>query len=213
MLLAIDTAGTTTGVALHDGHEIRGESLWVSRGHQTVSLGPEVALLLRRLEIFGKDLSAVAVAQGPGSYTGLRAGMAFAKGIALTFRLPLIAVPTLDILAASQPGRPEPMLAVIQAGRRRVAAVWYKWTGASWEAAGQPASLTWPEIIAGLSEPSMICGEIDREAREMLRSDKRALLVSPALSVRRPAFLAELAWERLRSGERSQATMVKPIYL
>jgi len=163
--------------------------------------------------MFGKDLRAVAVAQGPGSYTGLRAGIAFAKGFALTFRLPLIAVPTLDILAASQPGRSEPMLAVIQAGRGRVAAVWYKWTGVSWEAAEQPASLTWPEIIAGLTGQCLICGEIDRDARELLRGEKRALLVSPALSVRRPAFLAELAWERLRSGEQFPAAMVKPIYL
>jgi tRNA threonylcarbamoyladenosine biosynthesis protein TsaB len=213
MILAIDTAGATTGVALHDGHEVLGESLWVSRGRQTPGLGPEVALLLRRAEVYGKELNAVAVAQGPGSYTGLRAGMAFSKGFALTFRLPLIPVPTLDILAASQPGRPEPLLAVIRAGRGRVAAVWYKWSGLHWEAAGPPANLSWPEVLAGLKEPCAVCGEIDREAREMLRGDKRAILVSPALGVRRPAFLAELAWERFRRGEQTPAAMVKPIYL
>ncbi len=103
MLLAIDTATRATGVCLANGAQILAEHIWHSERYHTVELAPEVAVLLQRNHVDLNDLEAVAVASGPGSYTGLRIGMALAKGIALAQRIPLIGVPTLDILAAAQP--------------------------------------------------------------------------------------------------------------
>ncbi len=103
MLLAIDTATHATGVCLADRAQVLAEHVWHSGRYHTVELAPEVAVLLQRNQVALTDLEAVAVASGPGSYTGLRIGMALAKGIALALRIPLIGVPTLDILAAGQP--------------------------------------------------------------------------------------------------------------
>ena len=58
---------------------------------------------------------------GPGSFTGLRIGLALAKGMALARHLPVIGVPTLDILAAAQPVREENLVAILLAGRGRLA--------------------------------------------------------------------------------------------
>ena len=148
MLLAIDTATKALGIALYSGTEVIAESLWRSHGRHTIELAPEVALALRRANVGNDSLTGVAVALGPGSYTGLRIGLALAKGLALVHKLELIGIPTLDILAQAQPARDEPMLCVIQAGRSRLAALWYKWDRkAGWKARKKPQTLTWEEVL------------------------------------------------------------------
>jgi len=58
-----------------------------------------------------------------------------------------------------------------------------------------------------------ICGAITQEERRALRSDRRVTVAPPAQCVRRPAILAEMAWERLRRGSQSDIAGLVPIYL
>jgi tRNA threonylcarbamoyladenosine biosynthesis protein TsaB len=213
VLLALDTSTRTTGLALHDGHQVVTESIWLGGGHQTVQLAPEVALAMRRVGTPLSGLTSLAVAQGPGSFTGLRIGWALAKGIALAHNLPLVGVPTLDILARAQPGGRHELIAVLQAGRGRVAAVWYKWTGQAWSVRGQAQVMDWAGLIDRIDGPSVVCGEIDDPGREALRGVAKVTLASPAQCLRRPALLAEMALEVLRSGQRPSAASQSPVYL
>jgi tRNA threonylcarbamoyladenosine biosynthesis protein TsaB len=213
MLLALDTSTRIMGVALHNGAQVLAESIWVGGNYHTVELAPEAAMMLRRAGETPEALTAIAVALGPGSYTGLRIGVAFAKGMALAHNLPLVGIPTLDILARSQPRRPEPMLVVIQAGRGRMAGVWYKWGRRGWKAQGEAESFSWVELLKRLDERTFICGEIDAEGRETLSKEPQIELAPPAQCVRRPGFLAELAWEEVRSGKLSDPAAVTPVYL
>src|SRR4030067_1209718 len=82
-------------------------------------LAPEGGTALRRPGAKCGELAAVAVALGPGSYNGLRIGLALAKGLALVHRLTLIGIPTLDILAYGQPSTEEPMRCLLPARRGR----------------------------------------------------------------------------------------------
>lgn len=213
MLLALDTATQRIGLALHDGHVILSECTWIGGGRQTAELAPEVALTLRRAGASPRSLSGVAVAIGPGSFTGLRIGLALAKGLSLAHNLPLVGVPTLDILAWSQPRRDEPMLAVLHAGRGRVAGVWYKWKASGWQATTEPEVMTWSALKDHLESPTYVCGELDEEGREVLASQGHARLAPPALCVRRPGVLAEIAWHKLRSGYDMRPAQVVPVYL
>ncbi len=213
MLLALDTATQRIGIALHDGHSILSECTWVGSRRQSVELAPEVALTLRRAGITPRALTGVAVAIGPGSFTGLRIGVALAKGLSLAHNLPLVGVPTLDILAWGQPRRDEPMLAILHAGRGRVAGVWYKWKASGWQATTEPVVMTWSELRDRLESPTYVCGELDEEGREALANHARAKLASPALCVRRPGVLAEIAWHKIRSGWDIHPSQVVPVYL
>lgn len=213
MLLAIDTATKMLGLALFDGAEILIESVWYGKGHHTIDLAPEVALSFRRAGASQADLTVVAVAQGPGSYTGLRIGMALAKGLSLAHNLPIVGIPTLDILANAQPHREEPMLATLQAGRKRVAAVWYKWTRNGWTARKGMKTLTWEELPGELKQNTYICGEIDAEAREALKREALAILAPASMCVRRPSVLAELAWQVALKGKTEDPSKLAPIYL
>src|SRR5690242_15329684 len=99
LLLAIDTSTTDSGVALFDGAVVLAECAWYSGRRHAEQVLPVVDLLLAQADATPADLTAVAVALGPGSWSGLRVGMSFAKSLALSRELPLVGVPTLAILA------------------------------------------------------------------------------------------------------------------
>ena len=213
MLLALDSATRMLAVALHDGGRVLAESTWEGSGHHTVQMAPEVAILLRRVGVDPGALTAVAVTIGPGSYNGLRVGLALAKGIALAHGLMMVGIPTLDVLAAVQPKRDQPMLAILQAGRGRLAGVWYKWARGAWKSQGEAESLTWEQVPERLSQTTYLCGEIDPARRDSLAEERRLVLAPPSLCVRRPAVLAELALSRLRSKKPDDPASLAPIYL
>jgi tRNA threonylcarbamoyladenosine biosynthesis protein TsaB len=212
VLLAIDTATRMLGLALHDGTRVLSEHTWYGAGYHTVELAPEIALALNQLAVEPSSLTGVAVAVGPGSYNGLRIGLAMAKGLALSHGLALVGVPTLDILAGGQPPREDPMLALIEAGRGRAVGVWYKWTRKGWSARKGALNLRWDEIPAELKQSTYICGELDQNSREVLRNSAFAELAPPALCVRRPSVLAELALEKVRQGKPEDPAKLSPIY-
>lgn len=203
-----------TGLALFDGERLLAEQLWFSREHTTVDLAPEIALLLRRARVRVQDLVAVVVALGPGSFTGLRIGLAFARGLALAGRTRLVGVPTLDILARAQPGRSERMLAFLHAGRGRLGGVWYKWSKRGWKPQGHPEAFTWDDLRQRWSSPAYLCGDFSAEERASWRDIPGATLSDPSLSVRRPGVLAQIGWE-LSQGGRKPADGLKlaPLYL
>ncbi len=213
MLLALDTATNMSGIALHDGQRVLAEYVWHSVAHHTVELAPEIALVLRRNRREVEAFTGLAVAAGPGSYTGLRIGMALAKGLALAHKLPLVGIPTLDILARAQPSRREPMLALLQAGRKRFAGVGYKWSRGSWRVQDEGETFTWEELLERCQEPIYICGELTAEQRQVLEAEEDVTLAPPALCVRRPSVLADMAWERIRAGKLDEAGSLAPTYL
>src|SRR5688572_4220360 len=98
LVLAIDTATAVLSLALHNGHEVISEITWRAPGHHTQEVPPRVQEILQQAGFEPRDLTAIALALGPGSYTGLRIGMSLAKGIAMACDPPiaLIGVPTLD---------------------------------------------------------------------------------------------------------------------
>ena len=215
MLLAIDCASRKMGVALYDGVEVLHEAVWQSLSRHTVELSPAIVSALERRGNTIEDVQVVAVSIGPGSYTGLRIGAAVAKGIALAQRIPLIGVPTFDILAASQPVMEEQQLAVVlEAGRGRLAVGWYQSEEGIWQSTGK-ADLFTPEAFSKkIRKPTLICGELSEEVRKKLgRKRKNVTLASPAESLRRPSFLAELAWARWQAGDVDDPADMAPYYL
>ena len=111
LTLAFDTATSVATAALVRDDELLGER--VSRAVAVLEAADE---LLRDADLGRADLTGLAVGTGPGSFTGLRLGLAAARGLAFALDLPVAAVSTLDALAAGAPGA----LPVIDAGRREV---------------------------------------------------------------------------------------------
>jgi tRNA threonylcarbamoyladenosine biosynthesis protein TsaB len=214
MLLAIDTSTQTIGLALYDGTQVLAEMHWQTKTHHTIELAPAVDELITRCNIKPVELKAIACALGPGSFTSLRIGLAFAKGLALSLRIPILGIPTFDYLVASQPLQAYPLVAVLPAGRRRLAVGWYRNEENRWRSSEEPVIMTAEDLSSLITEPTIICGEFDAEERQILgRKWKNALLASPAQCVRHPGMLAELGWTRFKAGEQDEPISLAPIYL
>jgi len=212
MLLAIDTSTAQIGLALYDGAQVIAEYAWRSSRRHTVELAPAISELLDRCGLTMDEVRAVGVALGPGSFTSLRVGLALAKGLALSKHIPLVGIPTLDILAHAQPVSKLPLAIAVQAGRSRFAMGWYKSSRKKWQAQGPARIATLEEIRAGIGNPTILCGEFTAGERQQL-DQKEIHLASPISSVRRPALLAELAWARWEAGEVDDEASLAPIYL
>jgi tRNA threonylcarbamoyladenosine biosynthesis protein TsaB len=214
MLLAVDTSTAQVGLALYDGAQVIGEYAWRSSQRHTVELAPAIAELLTRCGFTMEDVHALGVALGPGSFTSLRVGLALAKGLALSRHVPLIGIPTLDILAAAQPASKLPLAVAIQAGRGRFAIGWYKSSKKGWQVAGPARVVTLEAMIDEIRNPSIVCGEFTSADRQnIMEKNGNVRLVFPAGSVRRPAVLAELAWRRWQAGDVDDEASLAPIYL
>ena len=213
MLLAVDTSTAQIGLALYDGAQVIVEYAWRSSQRHTVELAPAISDLLTRCGVTMDNITALGVALGPGSFTSLRVGLALVKGLALSRRIPLIGIPTLDILANAQPASKLPLAVAIQAGRGRFALGWYKGSRNGWQAQGDARVVTLETLMDDLKSPSVVCGEFTSADRQKMETNENVRLTSPSQSVRRPAVLAELAWARWQKGEADDEASLAPIYL
>ena len=219
-LLAIDTATQLISLALHNGQQILAERTWHSENHHSVELAPAVHAMLVSACLTPGDLSALAVSIGPGSYTGLRIGVALAKGMASALRLPLVGVSTFDTLAAEQPQTANTLILVLPAGRGRILVARYHWRKGEWKERSEAQNIDWKMLIDSIDNPATISGEISPEGQRAIEAAQQRglpITLTPAvLRLRRAGFLAEIAWTRLRENDDPlafEAAAVAPVYV
>jgi len=213
-LLAIDSSTHVGGLALYDGNRVLYECTWSRQDPRGSDLAPGIQVAFAHTGLKPTGLKAIGIAIGPGSYTGLRTSLALAKGMALVHGIDLVAVPTLDIIATGQPLQDKPLAAVLIAGRGRLAVGRYREKKNRWQADGKPELMTADELEASINKPTIVCGEIYEEERRILgRKYKNVELATPAQCVRRPAVLAELAWDRWQAGDVDDIQGLTPMYL
>jgi len=213
MLLAVDTSTAQVGLALYNESTVLGEMTWTTDRHHTTELAPALSGLLGRCSVTMVMLHALAIAIGPGSFTSLRVGLSLVKGIALARHLPVIGIPTLDIIAAAQPPSKNPLVALLQAGRTRIAFSVYQHDGNGWQVEGPIRSGTMDELADEIESPTIFAGELTSVDRIKLSKRKNILAASPVYCVRRPSILAELAWARWQNNDVDDAAALAPIYL
>lgn len=214
MLLAIDTSTALTSLACYDTGGLIGECAWQSQRNHTAQLLPQLGLLLRHIERDPRDLQAVAIALGPGSWSGLRVGMSIAKGLALAGGMALIGIGTLDVLAYQHHSATLPVYPLIRLGRDRFATAEFR-VRTRLQRVGDYRNVTLVDLCAGVSSRALFCGDIDGETREQIERGLGALAVfpTPAANLRRAGYLADLAWQRWQQGERDDLAALEPMYL
>jgi tRNA threonylcarbamoyladenosine biosynthesis protein TsaB len=187
LTLAFDTATRVATVALVRDGEVLGE-----RDSRAVGVLAEADVLLRDAGARQADLTRLAVGTGPGSFTGLRLGLAAARGLSFALDLPVAGVSTLDALMAGAPGA----LPVIDAGRREVFTL----------RDGDPVAAA-PRALA--LEPGTVCvGDGALRYREVLEAAGAEIPHDEdERHVPRARFHAQLA------GDFGAADAVEPLYL
>lgn len=212
LLLAIDTSTEVAGLALYDGATVS-ELTWHAGRNQTTSLLPQIQHLL---EINGRDLTevgAVGVAIGPGTFNGLRVGMSIAKGLCYGLGLPLIGIETLDAVAYPHVRTRHPIRAVVPAGRGRVVYADYRYRNGRWVRLSDLRNERMDQLADELVEKTIVAGELPPDLAARLEEHPLVIVPPPALRVRRPAYLAEVAHRRWLAGETDQLETLEPVYV
>jgi len=210
LLIAVDTSTRRGSVALRaDGAAVGEVRLDLESGHSGWLVGAVEGLLCAA----GRSpeaLDALAVATGPGSFTGLRVGLATVQGLALARGLPCLGVSTLDLLARGVRGRGPRIAAVMDAWRGEVYAAEYDGEG---RPSAPPAVLSPAGLASRVgAEPWVLVGDGALRYREALAAAcPRASF--PEADLFLAGALAELAEEGLGRGEGQPAAQLRPVYL
>ncbi len=215
MILAIDTATQYASLALYNSDGVYAEEAWFSGRKHTVELMPRIERMLTLANTPVADLAALAVSLGPGSFTGLRIGLAAAKGMALPHKLPVVGVPTLEIVAYPLQTSKFPVWAIAQAGRGRILAACFGQVEGQWQPLAEPSLTNFEALAQQIKKTALCTGEIDQESAQILRQDshRKASVVSPAARLRRASYLAEIAAARLEANDQDDPDTLVPIYL
>jgi tRNA threonylcarbamoyladenosine biosynthesis protein TsaB len=213
-ILSIDTSSGQGGLALYDGRRLSTRSWPADRSHTTTLLS-EIHHLLDGADAGVRDLAAVAIATGPGAFTGLRVGFGVAKGFHLATGVPLIGIPTLDAAALGFATCGIPVVAVVGAGGGRLVWASYNTNPEGLVQSRPPRNGTMGEFIEELREsvPALVTGEIDDDQAGLIARLEGVSLPPAPLRTRQPGALAELAWRRWRVGNVDEARAIEPIYL
>jgi len=210
VVLGIETSSKLGSVALwRDGHPL-GEHVLA----QTLNHGALLFVELRRVHeeagLEPADVGLIAVSQGPGSFTGLRIGLAAARAAAYVLRKPLLGVPSLDVLAENAPPEAPNVATVIDAKRGEVYACLYARRDDGLERR-MPYRVVRPEELE-LPEPCVVLGDGIERHREALSRPGVTLAEKEAW---RPlaTTVARLAATRYDRGERQELHAVAPLYL
>ncbi len=217
LILAIETSTGCGSVALTRGGAASGKvlgeyTLQPEITHSRRLLG-SVKGMMDALAVTWSDLDAVAVSQGPGSFTGLRIGMAAAKGIARAANCPLIGIPTLDGLARQLTPASLPIYLVLDARKQQVYAARYCFTGDDWVRTSPFAVLSAEQLEKRIEEPTLVIGPGVPACAEQLRRHDQVRLVYSSLLHPRAAAIGFSAAVRLGRQEGGGEDNLVPLYV
>jgi len=215
MELAIDTSTDTASIALSSQGEIIAELTWHAGQSHTTELVPNLTRILEQARITLKDINGVIVAKGPGSFNGLRVGMSFAKGLALSLNIPLVGISTLEVEAFPYAFTALPICPIQNAGRGEIATALFQTKRGKWRRLVEEHITTVEALLPELKRRTIFCGRIPPEIALQLRErlKRKALLVESAAGLRRAGYLAELGWRRLKVGDFDHSPTLEPLYL
>jgi len=212
-ILAVDTSSQRLSLALRFGGRTRTQvNLAPSKRHAEVIL-PEIEALLRREGLQPKDLEGVAVGLGPGSFTGLRVGVAAMQGMAQSLGVPAAGVSS--FLAVAEAGEAEIALVIEDARQDSVYAGMYAREGAAWTPLLPESLLTIPELAQRLPARSVaLTGPGAEKFLGLLAQAGAAYLILAPEATRFPeaAVIARLAEPLLAAGGVPPETLI-PNYL
>lgn len=197
-VLAIDTSNYPLGIAITDDNQVIGEYITNIKKNHSLRVMPAIETLCRECDVKPADLEKIVVAEGPGSYTGVRIGVTIAKTLAWTLQIPLVGVSSLEVVASSAaryfPGYVVPLF---DARRGQIYTGLYRSKNGSLETVKKDQLVLakeWAEQLKELSDPVLFIGNdlpIHKEVLANILGDQAQFAYSTENNPR-PGELAQL---------------------
>ncbi|MCT4619751.1 MAG: tRNA (adenosine(37)-N6)-threonylcarbamoyltransferase complex dimerization subunit type 1 TsaB [Marinisporobacter sp.] len=217
-ILALDTSSIVATVAVMDDDQLIGEYIINHKRTHSQKLMPMIEELLKSCELAIKDMDIIAVAKGPGSFTGLRIGVATAKGLAHAVDIPVVGISTLDALAFNMPFSEGIICPILDARRSQVYTAVYKWDDETLNNIEEPIAISIEELVEKLlkrPEKVVFLGDGIKANKEYLieKLKDRAVFPPNSVKMQRASSVAQLAMERAKNGEVENYYELVPTYL
>ena len=217
-ILGFDSSGMVASVAvMHDDIMVAEYSVNYKKTHSQTLL-PMLDEVVKMTELDLDEVDAIAVAAGPGSFTGLRIGMATVKGFGLALDKPVIAVPTCHALAYNLWGSEKIICPILDARRNQVYTALYEYENAELKCIKEQEAMDICDIIEHINDIGrevIFVGDGVPVFRSVIEDKIRvkALFAPAHLSRQRASAVAALGRIYYERGEYESADDVKPIYL
>ncbi len=211
LVLALDTATQAGGAALAQDGKLIGEVMLASDATHSRRLLNVVEFLLQGAGRSRGDLDGIAVTIGPGYFTGLRIGLATAQGLALGLDLPVAAISTLRLVAASVARTGLTIWSVLDARRGLVYAAPFRLGDDGLERLAEDAAMSPQRLAQEIQGPALLVGDGARVYAEELAGPEREIATEWA-GMPRPGILALLGHDWINSGRGLKPEEVSPRY-
>lgn len=208
------TAGPVNGVALAGEGPVRARPLHEAATSGTVErLIPAIDLLLRDSGVDWEELAGIAVASGPGSFSGIRVGCATAQALAFARGLPLVGVPTFDAVAHALPPDDVAVLVLLPARTTAWYLLFVQRSADGWTSAAAPEAVSVPEAVGRVDGPVRLAAPAESLAMWGELLGERVVAQLPDGCYPRAEAVAELGRQRLLAGQAVEPADLRPVYV
>ena len=217
-ILGLDSSGLVASVAIIEDENLLGEYTVNYKKTHSQTLLPMLDEVARMIELDMSTIDAIAIAGGPGSFTGLRIGSATAKGLGLALNKPIINVPTVDALAYNLVGHRDMICPLMDARRNQTYTGLYRFMGNELEVVREQCAVGIDEIIADINDrgvPVVFLGDGVPVFTEYIKEHIQVeYSFAPAhMNKQRAGAVAALGMKYFAEGRYESAEEHKPEYL
>ena len=214
-ILGIETSTMTGSIAIICDERLIVEYSVNTKTTHAERLLTSIDLVLQSASLTVQELDGIAVASGPGSFTGLRIGITTAKSIAYSIGKPIVGVPSLDALAAQYLHSDLLLCPIFDARKKEVYSAFYRNTGGQVQRLSDYSVITPENLVKDLEEPVLFLGDGVAPYRQQLTSlmGERALFSDPAHLPPRGSLVATLGSRRLADGDYDDSFALTPCYI
>ena len=217
-ILGLDSSGLVASVAIVEDDNLLGEYTVNYKKTHSQTLLPMLDEIAKMIELDLNSIDAIAIAGGPGSFTGLRIGSATAKGLGLALKKPIVNVPTVDGIAYNLVGHRDMVCPLMDARRNQTYTGLYRFDGDKMEVVLEQCAVGIDEIVGKINtigQAVVFLGDGVPVFRDYLKENcKVPYLFAPAhMNKQRAGAVAVLGMQYFKEGRFETAEEHKPEYL
>lgn len=217
-LIGIDSSGLVASVAIMEDNKLVAEYTINNKKTHSQTLLPMLEEIVKTADLDMKEIDAIAIAAGPGSFTGLRIGSATAKGLGLALKKPIVPVSTVDALAYNLYGTDCLVCPIMDARRNQVYTGIYEFAENEFHVIKEACAVPIEEITEALNETGrkvIFLGDGVPVFEEQLKAlMKVSYSFAPAhLALQKAGCVAGLGMKKFKAGTFEDAAAHSPEYL
>lgn len=216
LILGIETATMTGGVALLNDERVISEYTLNVKTTHTARLLPAVDQILKDSSVDKREIDGIAISLGPGSFTGLRIGMATAKGLAMGLDIPMVGIPTLDALARNIPFAMHQICTILDAKKKEIYYGRFRYEQDLSLKRLVPYQVISPaDAMEQIDEKTIFLGDAVDVYKDFINEKlgDMALFAPDAQRLPRAATVAEMGIAKLKACEYLDVITSEPIYI